>query len=137
MIKDYNKKLLEALHSVFWYNGLLERYRDEWVTFKDTNGFDFKRPKYEDDSVIIRMIDELRKKKITYDFYDLDDVSKLNGEFGPNGDFNIIWMMLVEMFGKYAMTSRTGWIEEVEECADFLEQVMWNCPKDWWGGSIK
>lgn len=33
-INDYNIKMLEALHAVFWYEGLLEQDKDEWVDFK-------------------------------------------------------------------------------------------------------
>lgn len=36
-INDYNIKMLEALHAVFWYEGLLKQDKDERVDFKKSN----------------------------------------------------------------------------------------------------
>ena len=118
-MKNYNKELINALHSVFWYDGLLEQEDDEWVDF---NGI--SRPKYKEDCIINKLIWELRNKKTTYNFYTLSDIDELCDDFVFPREFNVIWMMLVEMFGSCGTSPRTGWIERREECAEFLETVV-------------
>ena len=119
MINDYNAKLMQALNSVFWYDGLLEQEGDEWVDFAHLS-----RPKYDKNCVILQLIDELRHKNTKYDFYTLDDALELCDEFRSPREFNVIWMILVEMFGSCGTSPRTGWIEKREKCADFLEQIV-------------
>ena len=129
-IKDYNMQMLDALHSVFWYQGLLEQDGDEWVD----NGV-CSRPKYTNDCVIVKLIDELRNKKTKYSIYTYEDVTELYEEFGACKQYNVIWMMLVEMFGSCGTSPRTGWVEQREECADFLELVM--CIEDYYAKLYK
>ena len=119
MINDYNVKLLRSLHSVFWYQGLLEQESDEWIEFPNIS-----RPKYTDDCVIIKLIDELKNKKTKYSFYEYRDVCELCEDFASGKEFNVIWIMLVEMFGTCGTSPRTGWIEKREECAEFLQQIV-------------
>lgn len=158
-MKDYNRKLLNALHSVFWYEGLLDQEGDEWVDFKkDDEKYGFSRPKYKSNCVILKLIDDLRNKPTTLsghcepsinNFYTLEDAEEIEPEFSnwvsvkytevecnvlglregashniSTGHYNCIWQMLVEMFGDFGTSPRTGWIEQRKECADFLEQVV-------------
>lgn len=127
MINDYNVALMNALHSVFWYQGLLVPDGEERIELPD--GEYLSIPKYSKDCVIVRLIDELKnKKQDDIEFYTLEDVCKLCEDFGTRKEFNVIWMMLVEMFGSCGTSPRTGWIEEREECAEFLQQVLeMNC----------
>ena len=76
-MKNYNKELINALHSVFWYDGLLEQEGDEWVDFDK-----FSRPKYTEDCVVNKLIWELRNKKTEYDFYTLSDMEELCDDCG-------------------------------------------------------
>ena len=119
MVNDYNIALMRSLHSVFWYQGLLEQDGNKWTTFHNIS-----RPKYTDDCVIVRLIDELKNKKTEYESYDYDDICELCSDFAMHKEFNVIWMMLVEMFGSCGTSPRTGWIDKRKECADFLQQVL-------------
>ena len=64
MINDYNVALMKSLHSVFWYQGLLEKDGDECITFSNIS-----RPKYTNDCTIVRLIDELKNKKTRFGYY--------------------------------------------------------------------
>ena len=119
MVNDYNVALMQALHSVFWYQCLLDQEEDEWVYFPNIS-----RPKYTDDCVIIKLIDELKNKKTRYEVYEYKDVCELCEDFASVKEFNVIWIMLVEMFGNCGTSPRTGWIEKREECAEFLQQIV-------------
>lgn len=123
-LKDYNKEMLNALHSVFWYEGLLKQYEDERVEFKNSkDNYPFSRPKYRDDCFLIMFIKALREHN-SNDFFTFSDVEKINKEFQWQTRHTVIWQMLVEMFGNCGTSPRTGWIEQREECAKFLEQVV-------------
>lgn len=98
---------------------MLEQEGDEWITFPNIS-----RPKYTDDCVIVRLIDELKNKKTRHKFYEYKDVCELDEGFGICKEFNVIWIMLVEMFGNCGTSPRTGWIDKREECAEFLQQVL-------------
>lgn len=124
-LKDYNKKMLNALHSVFWYEGLLKQYEDERVEFKNSkDNYSFSRPKYRDDCFIIMFIKALREYKNAYEYFTFSDVEKISVDFQWQSRHTVIWQMLVEMFGNCGTSPRTGWIEQREECAEFLEQVV-------------
>lgn len=70
--------------------------------------------------------------KTKYGWYTIDDLEKFNKQFiEPDSDcfevygrHTVIWQMLVEMFGSCGTSPRTGWIEERQECADFLQMVV-------------
>ena len=122
-------KLLDALHSVFWYQGLLEQENDEWIDFKfkDNKGSmqTFSRPKYSKDSIILKLIDELRNKKTQFNgMYCHSDIEELCPDFCIGTEYNVIWIMLVEMFGSCGTSPRTGWIENRDGCANFLELIV-------------
>lgn len=121
-LKDYNKKMLDALHSVFWYEGLLEQDKDEWIDFKKNNDeYAFSRPKYADNCFLVMFIKSLKEHT---GFFTFTDVEKISDGFQWRTRHTVIWQMLVEMFGSCGTSPRTGWIENCEECAEFLEQVM-------------
>lgn len=123
-INDYNIKMLEALHAVFWYEGLLEQDGDEWVEFKNGESeYPYARPKYKEDCFIILFIKGLREHN-SNDFFTFNDVEKIDKEFQWQSRHTVIWQMLVEMFGNCGTSPRTGWIEQNKECADFLEQIV-------------
>lgn len=123
-MEDYNKKLINALHSVFWYDGLLEQEDDGRVDFIDNGKYLFSRPKYKEDCVINNLIRDLRDPSKQDDIYTMFDAGKICEEFINTGKFNVIWMILVEMFGSCGTSPRTGWIEKREECAEFLETIV-------------
>ena len=118
-IQDYNIKLLNALHSWFWYNGLLDSVDDEWVTFENIS-----RPKYDENCLILKLISILRE---TED--DILTLSYLEEKYNidmssTNKELNVLWILLVEMFGNCGTSPRTGWIEKRKDCADFLETIV-------------
>ena len=94
-----NCTIEQALCSIFWYEGLIDK-------------------EYSSDSLVIQMIKDLRASS---NFYTMDDVPK---EFEIRDRHTIIWQMLVEMFGSCGTSPRTGWIEDTQECANFLERVI-------------
>lgn len=122
-IYDYNLQLLQSLHSWFWYNGLLTQVDDEWVDF-EKDGDCFTRPKYDENCLILRLISALRDTDDTYlslhclqEKYSIDMSSS-------NKELNVLWILLVEMFGDCGTSPRSGWIEKRSECANFLETIV-------------
>ena len=118
MIKNYNIELLDALHSWFWYNGLLKQEDDEWVDFEH-----FSRPKYDENCVILSLIRALRECKEPYLVLDYM-LKNYNIDFYYDKGLNVLWLLLVTMFGEYGTSPRSGWIEDKKECADFLETIV-------------
>ena len=122
-IYNYNLSLLHALHSWFWYNGLLDQVDDEWVDF-EKDGSCFTRPKYDENCLIIRLINALRDDDDTHlSLHSLEENYGIDMS-SPNEELNVLWMLLVEMFGDCGTSPRSGWIEKRSECADFLETVV-------------
>lgn len=118
-IQDYNIKLLDALHSWFWYNGLLEKNSDELIRFENIS-----RPKYDENCLILKLISILRE---TED--DILTLSSLEEKYNidmssTDKELNVLWILLVEMFGDCGTSPRTGWIEKRKDCADFLETIV-------------
>ena len=93
------EKLIDALDSVVWYNGL----GDILVKWKDNDYFD----NYEDYSLSWNME--------TYDSYDEDTKAQLQ----------VIWMMCVCMFGEYGTSPRWGWVlvENKEAFHKFIDDI--------------
>ncbi|MDY5992789.1 MAG: hypothetical protein SPJ06_02210 [Bacilli bacterium] len=117
-IQDYNIKLLDALHSWFWYNGLLEQDGNEWIDFENIT-----RPKYDEDCLILKLISILREtENETLTFHYLKE--KYNIDVYYDEELNVLWLLLVEMFGNCGTSPRSGWIEKRKECADFLETIV-------------
>lgn len=118
-IQDYNIKLLDALHSWFWYNGLLEKNSDELIGFENIS-----KPKYDENCLILKLISILRE---TED--DILTLSSLEEKYNidmstTDKELNVLWILLVEMFGNCGTSPRTGWIEKRKDCADFLETIV-------------
>lgn len=108
------KKLLYALHSWFWYNGLLEQDSDKWLG---------SRPKYDENCLILKLISILRENETKY--LNLDDLKeRYHLDMQNNEELNVLWLLLVEMFGDCGTSPRTGWIVNRKECADFLESIV-------------
>lgn len=121
-INNYNLQLLRALHSWFWYNGLLDQVDDEWVDF-EKDGECFTRPKYDEDCLILKLISILREtENETLTFHYLKE--KYNIDVYYDEELNVLWLLLVEMFGNCGTSPRSGWIEKRKECADFLETIV-------------
>lgn len=121
-INDYNLPLLQALHSWFWYNGLLNQVDDELVEFKQT-GACYSRPKYDENCLILKLITALREtetENLTLDYLR----EHFNLDMYHNDELNVLWLLLVKMFGDYGISPRSGWIEKRSECANFLETLV-------------
>ena len=122
-IYNYNLSLLHALHSWFWYNGLLDQVDDEWVDF-EKDGTCFTRPKYDENCLILQLITALRDDDTTHlSLHSLEEKYSIDMS-SPNEELNVLWILLVEMFGDCGTSPRSGWIENRSECADFLETVV-------------
>lgn len=121
-INDYNLSLLQALHGWFWYNGLLDQVDDEWVEFGPEEPR-FARPKYDENCVILKLITVLREtdtESLTSSYLR----EHFNLDMYYNDELNVLWLLLVKMFGDYGCSPRSGWIEKRSACADFLETVV-------------
>lgn len=131
-MKDYNIKLMQALHSIFWYQGLLETIDTEEgcpickVIYRDEDDTPLSIPVYSETGVISQLIQALREKRndLKHPTFNISDMEKICEDFKPSHEFNVIWMILVEMFGNCGTSPRTGWIEKCEECADFLDDII-------------
>lgn len=124
-INDYNLPLLRALHSWFWYNGLLEQLGEEWVDFEQNKqyGTCYTRPLYDENCLILKLIAVLREtenESLTLSYLE----EKLHLDMYFDKELNVLWLLLVEMFGDCGTSPRSGWIEKRSECANFLETVV-------------
>ena len=117
-MENIKEKMLDALKSVFWYEGLLT---------KDNSG------NYSTTCWLIKFIDDLEKNTNTkyQNMYTVDDLEAFNknndfdeDEFDQRERHTVIWQMLVEMFGDCGTSPRFGWIEKRKECAEFLREIM-------------
>ena len=117
-MENIKEKMLDALRSVFWYEGLLT---------EDNSG------NYSTTCWLVKFIDDLEKNTNTkyQNMYTVEDLEAFN----KNNDFNedefdqrerhtVIWQMLVEMFGDCGTSPRFGRIEKRKECAEFLREIM-------------
>ena len=120
-MENIKEKMLDALRSVFWYEGLL--------TKDDSDN-------YSTNCWLVKFIDDLErnantKYRYTYTVDDLESFNKNNDfdedGFDQRGRHSVIWQMLVEMFGDCGTSPRFGWIEKRKECAEFLREIM-NAP---------
>ena len=120
-MENIKEKMLDALRSVFWYEGLLT---------EDDSG------NYSTNCWLVKFIDDLERNASTkyQNMYTVDDLESFN----KNNDFDedgfdqrerhtVIWQMLVEMFGDCGTSPRFGWIEKRKECAEFLREIL-NAP---------
>ena len=120
-MENIKEKMLDALKSVFWYEGLLT---------EDNSG------NYSTTCWLVKFIDDLEKNTNTkyQNMYTVDDLEAFNknndfdeDEFDQRERHTVIWQMLVEMFGDCGTSPRFGWIEKRKECAEFLREIM-NAP---------
>ena len=120
-MENIKEKMLDALRSIFWYEGLLT---------EDDSG------NYSTNCWLVKFIDDLErnantKYRYTYTVNDLEAFNKNNNfdedEFDQCERHTVIWQMLVEMFGDCGTSPRFGWIEKRKECAEFLKEIM-NAP---------
>ena len=120
-MENIKEKMLDALRSVFWYEGLLT---------EDNSG------NYSTTCWLVKFIDDLEENTNTkyqnmYTVEDLEAFNKNNDfdedEFDQRERHTVIWQMLVEMFGDCGTSPRFGWIEKRKECAEFLREIM-NAP---------
>lgn len=117
-MENIKEKMLDALRSVFWYEGLLT---------EDDSG------NYSTNCWLVKFINDLErnantKYRYTYTVDDLEAFNKNNNfdedEFDQCERHSVIWQMLVEMFGDCGTSPRFGWIEKRKECAEFLREIM-------------
>ena len=120
-MQNIKEKMLDALKSVFWYEGLLT---------EDDSG------NYSTNCWLVKFIDDLERNANTkyQNMYTVDDLESFNknndfdeDEFDQRERHSVIWQMLVEMFGDCGTSPRFGWIEKRKECAEFLREIL-NAP---------
>ena len=80
--------------------------------------------KYDKNCLILKLISILRE---TED--DILTLSSLEEKYNidvssTDKELNVLWILLVEMFGNCGTSPRTGWVEKRKECADFLETIV-------------
>lgn len=47
-------------------------------------------------------------------------------EYDGDGGLEVLWMMCVLMFGNYGTSPRSGWVENTEQCREFLIWITKN-----------
>ena len=99
-----SKPAEEALRSILWYNSYIEIGNDDdWVS---------------------RIIRRLEEKKARDEFCSWADVLDIDPKIQDWGsEEHTIWMMLVGMFGDWGTSIRSGWIEEIDECVEYLRDT--------------
>lgn len=98
-------KIIEALADAFWYNGYEEEIQ-EWR-------------------------EEMRKEREQYNSVQCPFVSEDFSWWNMSKDdlygyaqLQILWMLLVLLFGDYGTSPRYGWIEKTKECGAFLDRMI-------------
>lgn len=129
-MKKYEDDLMSALNRWFWYNGLLEAIYDdegnikEWESATTKSGLEYAKPVYDKECVILSLIAALETKENDNSF-SLEDAQNLAcNDFYYNKELNVLWILLVSMFGEYGTSPRSGWIERPKEAAQFLKDVL-------------
>lgn len=119
-MENIKEKMLDALNSVFWYEGLLAQS-------------DPSNDEYSEDCWLMKFIKDLEentntKYKEMYTATDLEVFMENNTFDGAKFDYEkrhtVIWQMLVEMFGSCGTSPRYGWIEDRKACAEFLKTIV-------------
>lgn len=119
-MENIKEKMLDALRSVFWYEGLLTKSKND-------------ESKYSENCWLMKFIKDLEENTNTKykDMYTTEDLEAFteNGafdddEFDYQERHTVIWQMLVEMFGSCGTSPRFGWIEDRKACAEFLKTVI-------------
>ena len=139
-------KMLSAIHSFCWYDGLLEAAYDDndEIIFvnvdKDGNELDpddkdLKQKsfttiiKYEDDCIIKKLIRKLEYVKNEKDFPQLgyEEANEIfeGGDEDFSNRYSMLWQMLVEMFGSCGTSPRYGCIDEnIDGAIEFLNILL-------------
>lgn len=65
--------------------------------------------------------DELAKYPKDKNFLTPDDIEW-------HTEIHTIWMLLVGMFGDWGTSIRSGWIEDIQDCIDFIDAL---CEESW------
>lgn len=72
----------------------------------------------------MRLITALRDTDTTHlSLHSLEEKYSIDMS-SSNKELNVLWILLVEMFGDCGTSPRSGRIEKRSECADFLETVV-------------
>ncbi len=122
--KEFLNDMLFSFKYVFVYEGLLQLDGDSGQPLKNC--------------WLVLFIKSLREVKTEYaDHYTLTDLKNFNKQFDQINAMTdiydtfkvfdrhtVIWQMLVQMFGNYGESPRTGWIDQKTECADFLQSLI-------------
>ena len=98
----------EALAAVLYYNGLIEDNIDG-----------------EKEDALTDLISRLETAK-TNCTYLLARDSELDYMGGESLD-ETLWIMLVEMFGDYGVSARTGWVEDCDGAIEWLKKLRAYC----------
>ena len=91
---DGEKKILSAIESVVWYNGLGE-FIYPWKDKKPNDYSGYITPDYYDKG------------------YDEGLVTQLE----------VIWMIAVMLYGNYGTSPRSGWIEDIDGFKKFIDTI--------------
>lgn len=88
-------------------------------------GFEnISRPKYDENCLILKLISILRETEDDIlTLISLEEKYNINMS-STDKELNVLWILLVEMFGNCGTSPRTGWIEKRKDCADFLETIV-------------
>lgn len=98
-------RLIEALDRVTWYNGLAPIIL-KWIEYGDDH---------------LKQNTDKYSRNISCPMNYLDET----GESDIQSQLQVIWMILVSMFGDYGTSPRYGWIEAEhwEECKEFINNI--------------
>lgn len=98
MEKTSIEKMMEALNGVVQYNGLyqfIEKWRRVLFTAINENSGLLQRPPMENDLSIF-----------------------------VQAQLEFIWMILVQLYGNYGTSPRSGWIENKEGALNFIDMIL-------------
>ena len=106
------ERIIDVFADVVWYNGY-EPTVEEWLQEMSK-----KRPKGETVPPL-------------YTTENLNWIKMSKDEIFDFAQQQVLWMVLVNLFGDYGTSPRFGWIEHPRACANFLKEVLKNIDRDW------
>lgn len=100
--EDCYDTILEAMRSVLWYNTLTPAFID------------------------VKQALERELSKKVYSIWDCDNVGRPDTENCKNEQFEVFWILIVQMFGNYGVSPRHGWVDNdrLKDALDFVNMLL-------------
>ena len=95
-----------------------DKKNENWKLFESLENIVWYNGHYE---WLKELRDELMKHLNEHHYSMPDEI-----EWGT--EMHVLWMLLVGMFGDWGISVRSGWLEDIESCIEFIDAL---CKESW------